>query len=370
MKTLISAENTWGLFAILVAVAALAIYLEQKYQWASKITGCVLALIGCLILSNLRIIPTEAAAYDFVWDYVVPLAIPMLLLQANVKKISKDSGRLIIIYLISGIGTVAGGFLAFFALKNFIPELNKATAMMVGTYTGGSVNLVAMADAFDAGSELVSTSVVADNLLMALYFFALIAIPTVSFFRKHFRHPLQDEIDKRTANGESQNHAQSYWTAKPVALKDIAFTFALSFVIVAVSTEIAAFFGRIIPTSNFVLALLNGLIGNKYLIMTTLTMILATAFPTQVGEIAGAQEIGTFMIHIFFGVIGAPASIYLILTKAPLLLVFCAIIVATNMLISFLFGKLFKFNLEEICIASNANIGGPTTAAALAIAKG
>ena len=32
MKTLISAENTWGLFAILVAVAALAIYLEQKYQ--------------------------------------------------------------------------------------------------------------------------------------------------------------------------------------------------------------------------------------------------------------------------------------------------------------------------------------------------
>ena len=74
-------------------------------------------------------------AYDFVWDYVVPLAIPMLLLQANVKKISKDSGRLIIIYLISGIGTVAGGFLAFFALKNFIPELNKATAMMVGTYT-------------------------------------------------------------------------------------------------------------------------------------------------------------------------------------------------------------------------------------------
>ena len=209
MKTLISAENTWGLFAILVAVAALAIYLEQKYQWASKITGCVLALIGCLILSNLRIIPTEAAAYDFVWDYVVPLAIPMLLLQANVKKISKDSGRLIIIYLISGIGTVAGGFLAFFALKNFIPELNKATAMMVGTYTGGSVNLVAMADAFDAGGELVSTSVVADNLLMALYFFALIAIPTVSFFKKHFKHPLQDEIDKRTANGESQNHAQN-----------------------------------------------------------------------------------------------------------------------------------------------------------------
>jgi uncharacterized membrane protein len=40
------------------------------------------------------------------------------------------------------------------------------------------------------------------------------------------------------------------------------------------------------------------------------------------------------------------------------------------MLFSFGFGKLFKFNLEEIILASNANIGGPTTAAAMGIAKG
>ena len=92
--------------------------------------------------------------------------------------------------------------------------------------------------------------------------------------------------------------------------------------------------------------------------------------PEFMGNIGGAQEIGTFLIHIFFAVIGVPASIYLIVTQAPLLLVFCAIIVGMNMIVSFVFGKIFKFNLEEICIASNANIGGPTTAAALAIAKG
>ena len=95
--------------------------------------------------------------------------------------------------------------------------------------------------------------------------------------------------------------------------------------------------------------------------MPTLTMLLATIKPEFMGNIGGAQEIGTFLIHIFFAVIGVPASIYLIVTQAPLLLVFCAIIVGI---------KIFKFNLEEICIASNANIGGPTTAAALAIAKG
>jgi uncharacterized membrane protein len=32
--------------------------------------------------------------------------------------------------------------------------------------------------------------------------------------------------------------------------------------------------------------------------------------------------------------------------------------------------KLFKFNLEDAIIASNANIGGPTTAAGMAISQG
>ena len=164
MKTLISADNTWALFAILVVVAALAIWMEQKYKWAGKVTGCVIALIGAMILSNIRVIPTDAPAYDFVWSYVVPLAVPLLLFNANVKKIWKESGRVLVIYLISGIGTLVGGIVAFYLLHNQIADLHKIAAMMVGSYTGGSVNMVAMSDAFGASGDMVSSSVVADNL--------------------------------------------------------------------------------------------------------------------------------------------------------------------------------------------------------------
>ena len=345
MKTLISADNTWALFAILVVVAALAIWMEQKYKWAGKVTGCVIALIGAMILSNIRVIPTDAPAYDFVWSYVVPLAVPLLLFNANVKKIWKESGRVLVIYLISGIGTLVGGIVAFYLLHNQIADLHKIAAMMVGSYTGGSVNMVAMSDAFGASGDMVSSSVVADNLLMALYFFVLIAIPTIKFFLKKFKHPYIDEVEARKASGESENQAASYWKAKPVALIDIAEALAIAFAIVAISTAIADFFAGLIPTSNFGLSLLNGLLGNKYLIMPTLTMLLATIKPEFMGNIGGAQEIGTFLIHIFFAVIGVPASIYLIVTQAPLLLVFCAIIVGMNMIVSFVFGKIFKFSL-------------------------
>jgi len=79
MKTLISADNVWALWAVLTGIAAFSIWAEQKYQWASKVTGCVLALAIAMLFSNLKIIPVDAPTYDQVWDYVVPLAIPMLL---------------------------------------------------------------------------------------------------------------------------------------------------------------------------------------------------------------------------------------------------------------------------------------------------
>lgn len=370
MKTLISPDNIWALWAILTGIAALSIWLEQKYEWGSKITGCVLALLIAMILSNLKIIPLDAPTYDHVWDYVVPFALPMLLFNANIRKIGKESGRFLVIYLLSGIGTVLGGILATIALKNLIPEIHKIAAMMTGTYTGGSVNLVAMSDAFNVQGELVTASIIADNLLMALYFFVLIGIPTMNFFLKRYSHPLIDQIENHGGGEDGETHAAKYWKGKEVSLKDVAFTVALSFIIVAVSVAISDFLSNIIPTGNFIMNLFNGLLGNKYLIITTITMILATFFSDFFEKLGGAQEIGTFLIHIFFAVIGVPASIALIVTKAPILLVFCTIIVLVNLLVTLFFGKIFKFGLEEIVVAANANIGGPTTAAAMAIAKG
>ncbi len=77
-----------------------------------------------------------------------------------------------------------------------------------------------------------------------------------------------------------------------------------------------------------------------------------------------ANEIGTFLL-IYFVVIGIPASIGAIVEKSPLLLVFCAIMAFVNMAVTFA-GKI-RIHMEEAILASNANVGGPTTAAAMAI---
>ncbi|SCZ80287.1 DUF819 family protein [Acidaminobacter hydrogenoformans] len=370
MNSFISADNSWALWSILVGIAALSIFLEQNYKWASKITGAIIGLVIAMVLANLNIIPTAAPTYDVVWGYVVPLAIPLLMFNANIKKIWRESGRLMIIFILSSAGTVVGVMVSHNLLKSYIPDLYKMSAIITGSYIGGGVNFAAMSEAFGAGESWISALTVADNLLMALYFFVLLAIPTMNFFLKKFKHPHIDSVNAMVDPAEGETLAKQYWGRKEISLRDIAFSLALGLIIVWLSTEAAAILKGIIPTGNFFLDLANGLLGNKYLLITTFTMLLATFAPDFMSGIHGAQEIGTFLIYIFLVVIGVPASISVIITQAPLLLLFTGIIVAINMLVSLALGKLFKFDLEEILLASNANIGGPTTAAAMAIAKG
>ncbi|WP_313798580.1 DUF819 family protein [Cytobacillus sp.] len=371
--TLIQSDDMITLWGIIVVWAAASIFLEQKYSWAGKISGAIIALVGAIILSNTGVIPTESPVYDAVWTFIIPLAIPLLLFHVNFKKIWQESGKLLIIFLLSSIGTVAGAIISFFLLKDHIPYLDKIGAMMSASYIGGGVNFAAMAAKFSPPGEMVSAAVVADNLMMALYFVVLMIIPTMTFFKKRFSHPHVREVESGKSKEDGKTLAESYWKRKDISLKDIALSIGTSFFLVIVSFKLAAFFGSVIPSGDdvsFGLNLLKGLIGDKYLVLTTLTFLVLALFPKYFASINGSQEMGTFLIYLFFVVIGIPASIPLIVQNAPLLLVFVAIIVVINMLISLVAGKILKYDLEEILLVSNANIGGPTTAAAMAIAKG
>jgi uncharacterized membrane protein len=68
MSSLISSDDHWIIWASLVSVAALSLYLEQRYKICQKITGALLAMVGGMILSNIGFLPTESASYDVIWE--------------------------------------------------------------------------------------------------------------------------------------------------------------------------------------------------------------------------------------------------------------------------------------------------------------
>ena len=358
--------------SVMLISVAVSVYLEQTYAWASRISGAVIALIFALVLVNTNIIPPHAELYDdIVWGYVVPIAIPLLLLQTNIVKIWRETGRLLVIFLIGAAGTICGALIGCVLLGSAIDGLPKVAAMMTGSYIGGGVNFTALADAFKVSGTLVSSTIVADNLNMAIYFLILLAIAGNAFFRRVYTHPLIDAVEKNGESDEGKTLAAQYWGRKDISLRDIAMCVTYAVVVVTVSKFIGATLGTVIsPDANWFTKMCNTFLGSQYVWITLISMIFASFFEKQASSMNGAQEIGTFFIYMFFFVIGVPASIMEILTNAPLLFVFCLIMVVVNMLFCLIGGKMLGFALEAILIASNANIGGPTTAAGMAISQG
>lgn len=359
---IVAKDDTWLLWAIIIVWATVSLFLEQRYRWASTISGAIIALVGAMLLSNFKVIPMSAPVYDTVWDYIVPLSIPLLLFSSNILKIWKESRRLLVIFFVASIGTMIGTTVGFMILNQWIPYLNKIGAMMTRSYIGGGVNFAALSSKLETPSEMISSTVVADNSVMALYFMLLIALPSLPLIKKQFK---SDYESKSTP--ESQ---QAYWEPKKIQLLDIAFSIASAVTLVAVSFKGADLIQQWMPQHNVVLTLIVSFLGDPYLLLTTLTLIVVAVWGDFFESLAGASEIGTFLIYIFFVVIGTPASFATIITTAPLLFIFVIIILVFNLGLSLIFGKIFGFKIEEILLASNATAGGPTTAAALAIGKG
>ncbi|UCG58210.1 MAG: DUF819 family protein [Phycisphaerales bacterium] len=381
--SVISADDHWVLWTALVVAAALSMYLEQKNRIAAKLTGPVLGLMFGMFLSNTGLIlwlprqilgmvgvtisnrnmvPTAAVTYDIIGDYVVILAIPLLLMKVNIRKIIKEAGRIFGAFHLSSLGTVVGAVLAVLSLSGLIPESAKIGGMMTGSYIGGAVNFMAMKYTFSPTESLASATIVADNVVMAVYFLVLLALPTSSMVRKIF--PVT-ERSRDFGGQESIEGARGFWKPKPISLLDIAMATALAFLVATISVKISAFFH-----SPDMPKIVQESLGQKFLVLTTVSIALPFFFPKFTEAIAGTEEIGTFFIYIFFVLIGIPASLKTVIVQSPLLLLFCALMLLANFVVTFGLGKLLGFELEELILVAAATSGGPMNAAAIAIAKG
>jgi uncharacterized membrane protein len=358
---LIRPDDGLIIWAFLIGWAAASIWLEQKYRWAASLSGCMIALLGAMAAANIGLVPHDSPSYDAVWSYVVPIAVPLLLFDADIRRIKRESGRAFAAFHLSALGTMLGTCAATALFCRSIPEIKGVLAMLSASYIGGSVNLAAMKDSFGVSAGITGATIVADNFLMAIFFFALTAIPGMAFFKKRYSMPREAGRHDRLAG----NGAAGYWGRHGISLLDIASSAAVAVAIVAASWKFADFVG-----ASAIPAFLKMFLGQKYLVITALTVTLATSFPSFFRGMHGAKEIGTFMVYVFFVVIGVPASLPMILEKSPLLFAFAAVIVSVNLLVTLLLGRLLKFDLEELMVSCNATVGGPTTAAAMCITKG
>lgn len=346
---LIEADQHFAIWAVLFGIAAFGFW-SERYPFGRKYSGVMLLITLAIVLSNLRIIPTAAPAYDVVWQYLVPIAIPLLLFDADMRRIFREAGATLIAFIVGSAAVVAGVLVAV-TMINLGDDEAKLAGIFTGTYIGGSLNFAAVAEATQfADGSVLTAAVAADNVITNLHILLIIFLPGVATFARWFpaRHGHESQA-VGTKPKAAVHRVPDLDVAGLIAAVAIAFAMA------AAGTAVSAALGR--PQYAILLT-------------TALTLLIATFARPLVRQLSGYNEAGNVLMFVFLASIGASADIWLLIDIAPILFLFALVIVSVHLLLIFSVGKLLRLDIAEICIASAVCIGGPASAPAIASAKG
>lgn len=348
-----------GILALLIALSE---WLVRRTPLRHAGTALVVILLTAIV-ANLGIIPTgsDSAApvpvYDAIFAHVAPLGLFWLLLQVRLSSVVRAGPAMLALFLIGAGGTMLGVFAAITLVngpETIGPLYHAVGGMFAGTYIGGSVNFNVIALHYDVVRQgiLYGGAIVVDNILTALWMIATIAVPR--FLAPLWRSPRTAAAPASTApllGIEEDTEAMH-----PI---DLAVVVAIGIASHLASLELAAMLAE------------HGVPMPSILILTIIALVLAQL--PIVAHIRGARVLGLIAVYLFLAVIGAFADLSRLSALGSLgstLLGFAAIIVAVHGLIVFAAAWLLRLDLSMAAVASQANIGGGTSALALARSLG
>ncbi len=345
-------QNPIYILAFLCALIFLSEWL-CKYTKLKHLSSALLVILLGAIVANLGLIPSASNAspvYDSIFQYVAPASVFFLLLGVNLKALRKAGMPMLIGFGVGALGTMLGVAVALQLIdyESVFGENYAAIAgMMTGTYTGGSVNFNAIALEFGVVKEgaIFTGIVVADNIMTTIWMLVTLSIPAVM---KRLRN--NPEIISDTAERPAENSDQE--VLSPMSL-------GLLIAMVLTTMFISDWFSTWTNDQGFGIP--------SILVLTTIALMLAQT--NFIKKIAGAKMLGMFSVYLFLVVVGAFCEVTALTevgAHAFDILIFTGAIVFVHGLIILLCGFVFKLDWAIVAIASQANIGGSSSALALA----
>ncbi|MFV0277787.1 MAG: DUF819 domain-containing protein [Parahaliea sp.] len=343
---MIQPDNTLALGAVLFSLTWLGFWLDST-PFGQRSSGVVWILAAAMLLSNTGLIPLASPSYDFIHSTLVPLAIPLLLLKADLRRIFRESGRVMLTFCIASAATVAGAITGYFLL-----DLGEIGAKVAGVYTGGwiggAVNFLAVSQAVEMTPQQFSEAISASSVVSITALATLVALPSLKWVLRCF----PADRERTEAAGDSPSTGNP---APRLQLTHISGALAISFAICATANALASWLGT--PSYSI-------------LLITILTITIANLAPRVCDKLSCEFEMGMLMMYLFFAAVGAGTDATTFISGAPILAVYGVLIIALHLLIVLAVAKLIRVSLPEAVIASSAALVGPAPTAAIAASRG
>ena len=356
-----SMTNPLYILAVLCLVVAVSEWLVRR-TFLRHAGTALLGILVTALIANLGVIPAGSTAeapvpvYDAIFAYVAPLAIFWLILGVNLRDVMKAGLPLVVLFLIGSFGTVLGtivGMAAVHGATSIGPLYGPIAGMFAGTYIGGSINFNAVALEYDVvrNGVLYAGSIAVDAVVSTLWMVATLALPRILaplYPKKKGGAEAVSEVITGIDDDTESVHPVDLGLMLAIGL---AAVWASGLIANALSTR-----GVAIPTM---------------LVLTIIALGLAQ-FP-HVARLRGARVIGMFAVYLFLNVIGAFCDVRTLAGLGRIgltLFAFAGITVLIHGVVTFLAARLMRLDADMAAIASQANVGGSTTALALARSLG
>ncbi|MDH5643501.1 MAG: DUF819 family protein [Gemmatimonadota bacterium] len=342
-------NNPWLVLVVLLIVVVVAIEVQSKTKVTRALGSVLIAILLATALANLGILPPSSSTYDALDGVVVNLAITFVLLGVDFRGVLKAGRAMLGAFGLGVLGTAIGATVGALIVHEWLgAETWKLAGQYTGTYTGGSVNFVAVGQSLGTSPELYTAAIAADNVTTTLWVAVCLSAPLL-FAR--WWPAVSPNAYNAHGSDEKLTHGLDE-TSRPITLRDTAVIGALGMGL----TWMAGWLGGVIPGVPSVLWLT--------------TMALLVAQTPVVRRLEGAALWGNYLMHLFLATIGARSVIAEIIKVGPVVFYFTVVVVAVHGLVVFGVGRFWKLDLQVLSIASQANVGGPASAIALATAKG
>jgi uncharacterized membrane protein len=415
LQSVIQPNDYWSVWSAVALSSFIGLKLEQNTLLGKSLSAPECATLASTLFQTLNVMPAKGSVYiSLLQTFIVKYAAPLVLLGADIKEIYPETMTLILSFFVGTLGTVLGSCVSFLLLRNWFKSIGllgeswKFLGALMAKNIGGGLNFQTVTKVLEIPPDFANLSMAVDNIIGLLYFPLIYylskrysrshpsffrqrkRISLLSFFSKTETKPSEQEKQKQPKDNKNlQNQPQQLPEeprdkhihinergAEPMILTP-EFPSDSQIDVVDVSSLLSAvsIAFMIVSSSELIAKQLN---IHPILISNGLTIFLASTvfsrYYNKTGTIkhivTSGNILGRVLYLLLYGSWGYFIGNIFHILQSPHLLPFflCSLLLyGIHLLTIFLVGKyLFRLDVSDLLLGSNANIGNAATASGLA----
>ena len=299
-----------------------------------------------MLSTSAGVLPADSPIYRAIARYVLPGSLALLLLSSELRAIARLGRTALTIMAVGMFGIALGGTVGFFALRPWLPaEAWKAVGALVATWTGGSANLVAVANALALSPELQGVLIIVDTVVAYTWMGLLI-----SFAQRQEAFDRWNRADRSAVEGVGDRLREQGGAQEKRAPTVAEMTLMVGLAVVLTAVCLKA--GALLPPVGQVLNAFSWAI----VLLTTIALLLSLT-PLAKLESAGASTVGYAGFYLLLASVGAQGDLRQVVAQ-PQFILLGVIVILVHALVLLAALRLMRAPLFFFGAASQACVGG------------